>query len=128
MIDAVDPDVRTCLPEEPEPVYAHLPSMMMAISFGILRMHRTPENDAALSNRSGLAIRRPQLAPKIRCIRFHQRAALNLPGEAGRRVGFAGYAVARRIFCSTKRPSSAHNRSRVIFRVLGSVPSCSLFT
>ncbi len=47
-------------------------------------MHRTPENDAALESLwKYLAIRRPQLAPKIRHSLIN--AALNLPGEAGRR-------------------------------------------
>lgn len=96
MIDAVDPDADVPSEKLRRYMRTYL-SMMMAISSVFLRMHRTPENDAALESLwKYLAIRRPQLAPKIRHSLIN--AALNLPGEAGRRVGLAGYAVARRIF------------------------------
>lgn len=96
MIDAVDLDADVPSEKLRRYMRTYL-SMMMAISSVFLRMHRTPENDAALESLwKYLAIRRPQLAPKIRHSLIN--AALNLPGEAGRRVGLAGYAVARRIF------------------------------
>ena len=72
-------------------------AMMMCICSIFLRMERTEENEA---KRAGIWEYLKQRDPRLyRSLRASMLGALtNIPTEAGRRVGLAGYRVAQKIF------------------------------
>ena len=96
MINAVDLDKDVASPKLRTYMNNYL-SMMMCICSVFLRLQKTPENDAALQGVwQYLKLKRPNMYRRVRGNILN--LAMNLPGEAGRKLGLGGYHLAQKIF------------------------------
>ena len=96
MIDAVDP-ITDVYEKKLQKYMENYLSMMMCICSVFLRMIDTPEAEQKRDEIWGyLKATRPKLYPKIR--KNVLNLGVNIPTEAGRRVGLGGYHIAQKIF------------------------------
>ena len=96
MIDAVDP-LTDVYEKKLQKYMENYLSMMMCITSIFLRMIDTPEAEQKRDEIWGyLKERRPRLYPKVRSNVLN--LGTNLPSEAGRSLGLAGYRLAQKIF------------------------------